>query len=276
MKIGTAASGANFVWGFDGSAGGFYRGLGFIDGGNWVVTVGDGEWNTGVAAPVDGDWHHVAVVYSSGNVQFYFDGTGTSRDLPGSFGGGSQSLTIGYDGYDSGSQYFSGAIDEVDVWKSALASGDITQLYNGGSGLQGDYPVATNLVAGFHFDENTGTTAHDFTGSGHDGTLSVGAGWTTSSKAALKIASYGPYDTTGALTPSGAHVVKSCRVYRRHDLRRRHHGPDRNRAERHDNHANLSRFHFGPRQGRDTDCAASTASVRARPREASNSLMQRK
>ena len=87
-------------------------------------------------------------------------------------------LAIGYDAYQGGGQRLNGAIAEVGVWKTALSSAQVSQLYRSGRGSCNHYPDAANMVAGYHFDEGSGTTAHDFTGNGHDGTLFGAAGWT--------------------------------------------------------------------------------------------------
>ena len=84
--------------------------------------------NTSISAST---WYHVAVVFTSGSAQVYFDGADK----------GSKSVTtntisytqtvIGGMLYSSANQ-FNGKIDEVSVFHSALSSTDITAIYNGG------------------------------------------------------------------------------------------------------------------------------------------------
>ena len=49
-------------------------------------------------------------------------------------------------------------------------------IVSGGGSSAAPYMQGVGLVAGYHLDENTGTSAADFTGHGHTGTLS-GGGW---------------------------------------------------------------------------------------------------
>ena len=84
--------------------------------------------NTSISAST---WYHVAVVFTSGSAQVYFDGADK----------GSKSVTtntisytqtvIGGMLYSSANQ-FNGKIDEVSVFHSALSSTDITAIYNSG------------------------------------------------------------------------------------------------------------------------------------------------
>ena len=45
--------------------------LGYMGGGDWYAQVGNGIWDTGVRADASGGWHHVAIVFSPGDVIFY-------------------------------------------------------------------------------------------------------------------------------------------------------------------------------------------------------------
>lgn len=96
------------------------------------------------ASIYDGTWHHLVAVVPSGatvgTVQFYLDGTllttvnhsdTTSRAINTSTG-----TTVKIGAY--GTNYFNGQIDEVAIWDHALTSGEVSSLYNSGSGLQ--YP----------------------------------------------------------------------------------------------------------------------------------------
>jgi hypothetical protein len=85
---------------------------------------------TGVA---DGNWHNVVVTDDgSGNLSFYFDG---QLDGTSSFGSinFSKILSIGAD--VAGNEKITGGVDEVGVWNRELTSGEVTFLYNSGSGL---------------------------------------------------------------------------------------------------------------------------------------------
>ena len=183
---GDTADASGYIGSFDGPDGGFWRGVRYITSGDespdWSVSVGDGAWDTGIAAAVGGGWHFIALVYSSTNVDFYYDGVDHSRGSPGNWGAynnESSNLAVGYDAFDGGDQWLNGAINEVEVWDSALNSMQIAQLDNNGIGLSsintGSLPDTADLVAGFDLEGNT----DDFTGHGHDGTLFGGASFSS-------------------------------------------------------------------------------------------------
>lgn len=123
----------------------------------------------------DTDLHHVAMVYvRSGNlVSLYLDGalaagpTGQAATQVGN----SESLRIGDRGENA---YWLGLVDEVRLWNVARSAAEIDDYKD--VAAAGDEP---NLVACFHFDENTGTTTTDATSAARVGTLS-GPTWVTS------------------------------------------------------------------------------------------------
>jgi hypothetical protein len=107
---------------YTGSSGGlrFYVGLSS----GWVASpdAGTGVWN--------GNWRHVAGTYDGSAVKLYVDGVqvmgagSTTQDI---YYHATGDLFIG--GYTSTSYFFSGEIDEVRIWSSALSAsqlGDIT------------------------------------------------------------------------------------------------------------------------------------------------------
>ncbi len=81
----------------------------------------------------DGAWHHVAVVVALGqSVTFYVDGVRTvQQSLPTVAGTSAALFEIGAIEYPYYATYFNGAIDQVKVFRSALAAADILQLANG-------------------------------------------------------------------------------------------------------------------------------------------------
>lgn len=85
-------------------------------------------------------------------------------------------------GESGGTHNFKGSIDELAVWNQALDAEAVTALYNSGSGLDassnsGDYDVyADNLVGYWKFDEGSGSTAGDSSGSANSATIN-GASW---------------------------------------------------------------------------------------------------
>jgi len=85
-----------------------------------------------------GAWHHVCGTWNDPDLTLYFDGSSVATQTA---SGAYAAATLGtYLGSSdpSGTDYFDGKIDEVGVWTRALSASEITQLYNGGAGLQ--YP----------------------------------------------------------------------------------------------------------------------------------------
>jgi len=69
-----------------------------------------------------------------------------------------------------------GTIDEIKIYNRVLEDYEVDYWWNNGLGRYG-YPTELGLVAGYHLDENSGVTCYDFSGHGHNGTL-TGALWT--------------------------------------------------------------------------------------------------
>jgi hypothetical protein len=68
---------------------------------------------------------------------------------------------------------FHGALDEVVLWKRPLTDTEVSAAFAAG----GDTQTATDVTAGYHFDEGTGTSAADFSDGAHAATLEGGATW---------------------------------------------------------------------------------------------------
>ena len=161
-----------------GSANGFslhlYNGrvYGFYFRGDGVsrVYATDPGLDGGVIA--DGQWHHVAYTIGSTGGKIFVDGAQrNSLAWTGTPGPPSTTaaVTIGqYPGFGS----FAGQIDETTVWNRELALAEIQAMRN--LRLAGN---EANLVAYWRFDEASGSTAADFTGLNHIGTLNNGAAW---------------------------------------------------------------------------------------------------
>lgn len=114
------------------------------------------------------EWQHVFSCFnsSSGNVTLYLNGT-----LIKTFGNflGKYLEVNGNDLEIGGSSvyYFHGSIDEVRIYNRTLSSLEVSQIYE--SGL---YPnsslIDDDLFVWYHFNENSGATAHDISGGGYD------------------------------------------------------------------------------------------------------------
>ena len=145
--------------------GGHLRGFYYAGGGaNLAIDA------TSAGLVSDGSWHHAALVVDNIGGKLYLDGAQVGS---GTWTVGAQvpittaPLLIGR--YYSAAYPFSGIIDEVTVWKTALTPAQIAADMN--APLTG---AETGLVALWRLDEASGTTASDATGNGYDGTLNNG------------------------------------------------------------------------------------------------------
>ena len=91
----------------------------------------------------DGNWHHVLISvsakneYDPGIIHLYLDNALSSSvnfSIDGSYGNGSNPTTIGAD--TDNTNYYTGYIDSIGIWKSVLQPSDVIQLYNKVIGLE--------------------------------------------------------------------------------------------------------------------------------------------
>lgn len=114
------------------------------------------------SAIVAGQWYHYAGVYTpGGNAEIYLNGALLSSNAAGTPTANNDELYIGID-WDMGCDTL-GVIDEVRI-------SDIAR-YTSAFAPQTTFSTDANTMALWHFDEYTGTTAHDVSGNGNDGTL---------------------------------------------------------------------------------------------------------
>lgn len=82
----------------------------------------------------NGNWHLITATYDGLVGKIYVDGNkGTDYSRVGTITTTTDPLVIGNDRC-CGSRFFNGLVDDVRVYNRALGSGDISLLYNGGSG----------------------------------------------------------------------------------------------------------------------------------------------
>lgn len=92
-------------------------------------------WVGGDSFPVSADkWYHTVVTYNKSQQSVYKNGELVySRDQAGDIGGNTSKLLIGARGDDNPHNYFNGFIDELKLYKQALSSTKIKQLYLAGA-----------------------------------------------------------------------------------------------------------------------------------------------
>ncbi|MEM7828540.1 MAG: LamG-like jellyroll fold domain-containing protein, partial [Candidatus Aenigmatarchaeota archaeon] len=143
IAAGTESAGAYQMWAFGygshpvwgtGSRLNFayYNGSGYTDLNSYEINLTQDEW------------HHIAVVRSSTNLTFYFDGVEAGTQSIGSIslvGGGTGALIGARYALGSPTEFASGLIDEVSIYNRALSADEIADIYNFGS--LGKYPLAS-------------------------------------------------------------------------------------------------------------------------------------
>lgn len=119
----------------------------------------------------DNKWHHIAFAKNGTVLSLYVDGVlnGTIPDLLTGNTGNSATVTAGKRNGASQQAFFTGSIDEVRIWNTALTQTQIRdRMCRKITSSDALYP---NLVAYYNFDESAGTTAFDGTINGNNGTL---------------------------------------------------------------------------------------------------------
>ena len=115
---------------------------------NWYfqLNLGGSLKGTSAVTPTLNAWTHLVGTYDGTTMILYKNGvpagtlstTGTIN-----YQNSAQSVLIGQNG-GSGAEFI-GYIDEIGIWSRALTPTEVTQLYNGGAGLQ--YPFTTTPLA---------------------------------------------------------------------------------------------------------------------------------
>jgi hypothetical protein len=100
----------------------------------------------------DGQWHHVAAVITMGQkVQFYVDGKLSSTAAMYTLANGDawSNLEVGSSSYTPYGNYFTGSIDEVQVYDRALAAAEVSAVYTltGGTQTQVSTPPPPAVTA---------------------------------------------------------------------------------------------------------------------------------
>lgn len=84
-----------------------------------------------------GTWYHVVVTHNNGTLKCYIDNSLETEDASletDEFITANRGFCLG--GLRSGDVNFNGKLDAVGLWDKELTSGEVSQLYNSGSGLE--------------------------------------------------------------------------------------------------------------------------------------------
>ena len=136
-----------------------------------------------LANPITNKWYYLACVADGINLNIYTNGivcggAGANTAYNGILRSGSY-CKIG--AKVNGVTPFDGTIDEPALWGRGLTSNEIWTMYNNGVGVKGDIsqsPWSSNMVFGYHLDDNTGTNCADFSGNNYTNTILGTARWT--------------------------------------------------------------------------------------------------
>ena len=83
---------------------------------------------------LDGNWHHVATTYDGTTRRIYLDGAQVIQDTPGANNAGTANFRIGS---TNNAEFFSGSLDDVAIYNTALTAAEVQALASGGSPLSG-------------------------------------------------------------------------------------------------------------------------------------------
>lgn len=122
----------------------------------------NGAFSTGTIA--DTKWHHVAVVYTGTQIQFYIDGiaAGVSSYTDNFTSGGNYIIGARQSfGNSNGDQTINGMFDETKIWRNvALTQTQIRDWMC--KKVTSSHPAYNNLFAYFRFDDNNGPVINGF------------------------------------------------------------------------------------------------------------------
>lgn len=176
----------------------------------WTVTPGS-QWETTITTtntvPLS-QWSYVAYTFDGSKQKIYLNGkleaqtSGTTTGTEMSDSGSQRVYLIGAAGEDDGfTSPFTGLIDEVKIYSSALTSDEIALDYNRGASMvlgststdssgnpgdnssdreyciPGDTTSCSAPIIDWELNEKTGTTAYDSTGNSNNGTFKNNVLW---------------------------------------------------------------------------------------------------
>ncbi|MEI6716008.1 MAG: LamG-like jellyroll fold domain-containing protein [Verrucomicrobiota bacterium] len=144
----------------------------------FVSKDGADQTLTSTGTIANNQWAHLTVTLTGSRCNLYLNGqlaaSAPSSITPDQLLGPNTDfgVTHAYLGRGETSAFFSGAMDGVRFYSTALSPGEITRLYQSGSD-----PTAEALMARYPFNEGAGTVVHDTSSGGATVVLSGSAGW---------------------------------------------------------------------------------------------------
>ena len=133
---------------------------------NFEIRLSGTNYNTTYNQIVNADWHHIVFTRSGTTLKYYYDTT-----LIDTITVNTNDLEFKDIGKYLTGRYMYGNLDEIAIYNRELTTAEIATLYGGGTPQTcGDMRKISGLVAGWRFEEGTGTLAKDVLGS-NNGTL---------------------------------------------------------------------------------------------------------
>lgn len=127
----------------------------------WGVSSG---WCDSSACILKDKWNHAVLTYDGANVKIYVnDVLVATKAETGAMSALNTHMLIG----KRDTQFFKGFIDELYIYNRVLSLTEIASICNRNS-------VPADYVAGYNFDEESGTTLIDVSGNGNTGTITDG------------------------------------------------------------------------------------------------------
>jgi len=129
-----------------------------------------GGWRRSGYDITNGVWSHIAVVYDGANCVFYENGLVVATiATAGAYGAGANNTYIGLQA--PANNYFTGELADVRIYQDDLTLAAIQYSYNAGRPQS-----LVDLDGWWRLIEGSGTSVHDDSGTGNDGTI-TGATW---------------------------------------------------------------------------------------------------
>lgn len=140
----------------------------------WIDNGGNHEVDFSAGAGLDNAWHNIIGVYNVAGslLTAYLDGVSQGSVALSSSSSISPATDIIIGIRDAA--YFTGSIDDVALFGSALSGGNITGLAGGSVD-----PSTLSPIGLWRLEEGSGTTTADSSGNGNTGTLTGGVTWSS-------------------------------------------------------------------------------------------------